>query len=284
MAKNYAIYISSLILFAAVGVISSYISLTPVQIALTRTFFGFITIVAVFLLLRQKLHIFQYKKDAFMVILSGIFMGLNWICLFQGYARIGVGVTILSCYCGPVLVMMLSPLLFKEKLTAVKIAGFAVVFIGVILINGKIVVNGGDLLGVLACVMAAITFALLVICNKFSTHIVGLENSVVQLGSSFVTALICALIQGQAFFTVAAGEWPYVLLMGVIITGIGCFLYFLGINRLPIQSVSVCGYIEPLTSVIFAAVILGERMDIARIVGGVMILGGAVFAELRRTH
>lgn len=284
MAKNYAIYISSLILFAAVGVISSYISLTPVQIALTRTFFGFITIVAVFLLLRQKLHIFQYKKDAFMVILSGIFMGLNWICLFQGYARIGVGVTILSCYCGPVLVMMLSPLLFKEKLTAVKIAGFAVVFIGVILINGKIAVNGGDLLGVLACVMAAITFALLVICNKFSTHIVGLENSVVQLGSSFVTALICALIQGQAFFTVAAGEWPYVLLMGVIITGIGCFLYFLGINRLPIQSVSVCGYIEPLTSVIFAAVILGERMDIARIVGGVMILGGAVFAELRRTH
>ena len=284
MVKNYAIYISALLLFATVGVIGANISLTPVQIVLTRTFFGFITIAGVFLLMRQKLHIFQYKKDTLMVLLSGIFMGLNWICLFQGYARIGVSITILSCYCGPVLVMLLSPLLFKEKLTPAKIAGFAVVFIGVILLNGKIAVSGGDLLGVLACILAAVTYAFLVICNKFSTHIVGLENSVVQLFSSFATVLICALIQGQAHFAVPSGEWPYILLLGIVVTGVGCFLYFLGINRLPIQSVSVCGYIEPLCSVIFAAVLLGERMAIAQVLGGGMVLGGAIFTEIKRTH
>lgn len=58
------------------------------------------------------------------------------MCLYEGYVRIGVGMASLLYYCGPVIVMALSPLLFHERLTRAKLLGFAAVFAGAVLILG----------------------------------------------------------------------------------------------------------------------------------------------------
>ena len=55
------------------------------------------------------------------------------MCLYEGYVRIGVGMASLLYYCGPVIVMVLSPLLFHERLTRAKLLGFAAVFAAVLL-------------------------------------------------------------------------------------------------------------------------------------------------------
>ena len=55
------------------------------------------------------------------------------MCLYEGYVRNGVGMASLLYYCGPVIVMVLSPLLFHEQLTHAKLLGFAAVFAAVLL-------------------------------------------------------------------------------------------------------------------------------------------------------
>ena len=77
---------------------------------------------------------------------------------------------------------------------------------------------------------------------------------------------------------------PYIkylsaLLLGVVNTGFGCWLYFSSIGALPVQTVSVCGYLEPLSAVFFSVLLLHEVLTPARWIGAAMILGGAMLAE-----
>lgn len=66
---------------------------------------------------------------------------------------------------------------------------------------------------------------------------------------------------------------------GVVNTGFGCWLYFSSIGALPVQTVSVCGYLEPLSAVFFSVLLLHEALTPARWIGAAMILGGAMLAE-----
>lgn len=72
---------------------------------------------------------------------------------------------------------------------------------------------------------------------------------------------------------------PWVLFLGIANTGIGCLLYFLSIGNLPVQTVAVTGYLEPLSAVIFSVLFLHEYMGIIQIAGMICIIGGAVWSE-----
>lgn len=73
-----------------------------------------------------------------------------------------------------------------------------------------------------------------------------------------------------------------ILWIGIINTGLGCFLYFSSISSLPAQTVAVCGYLEPLSAVLFSALILHETMLPLQILGATLILGGSLMFHTKR--
>ena len=68
-------------------------------------------------------------------------------------------------------------------------------------------------------------------------------------------------------------------MLGLLNTGIGCYFYFSSIGKLPVQSVAVCGYLEPLSAVAFSVLLLHENLLPVQLIGAVLIIGGAVFSE-----
>jgi len=82
-------------------------------------------------------------------------------------------------------------------------------------------------------------------------------------------------------FAISISSWSPVLWLGLINTGLGCFFYFSSIGKLPAQSVAVCGYIEPLSAVLLSAIVLKERMMPLQFLGAALIIGGALYGELR---
>lgn len=50
-----------------------------------------------------------------------------------------------------------------------------------------------------------------------------------------------------------------ILILGLINTGIGCYFYFSSIGDLPVQSVAICGYLEPLSAVFFSTILPNEK-------------------------
>ena len=83
-----------------------------------------------------------------------------------------------------------------------------------------------------------------------------------------------AVRRGLVFRT--GGSLGWLLLLGVVNTGLGCLLYFSSIGALPVQTVAILGYLEPLSAVVFAALFLHEQLQPAELCGAALILGGAV--------
>ena len=128
--------------------------------------------------------------------------------------------------------------------------------------------------------LSAVMYAVMVICNKKAEVITGLENSTLQLVTAFLTvAVFVGVKQGYAMEISRESILP-ILILGLMNTGIGCWLYFSSIGRLPVQTVAICGYLEPLSAVVFSLVFLRESMLPLEALGAVLILGGAVFGEL----
>ncbi len=276
-------YLSALLLFGLNGIVASHIALNSYEIVFLRTLIGSVLLLFLFLLSKGRFHIKEYKKDTLFITLSGIAMGTSWMFLYEAYQQIGVSLSSLLYYCGPVIVMILSPLIFKEKLTFPKIVGFATVLVGILLVNGNAVDGNINTWGLFCAAMSAITYFFMVTLNKQAKNITGMENSVIQLIISFLTVGIFMLIKQGIIINVPANAWFWVLVLGVVNTGIGCYLYFSPLSKLPVQTVAVCGYLEPLSAVVFAAILLGEKMTLIQVVGAACIIGGAMIGELIKT-
>jgi drug/metabolite transporter (DMT)-like permease len=178
--------------------------------------------------------------------------------------------------------MILSPVIFKEKMTAVKLLGFLSVVLGMFCVNRQSILQGTVSWGLVFGILSAFMYAVMVIFNKKAASITGLENPMWQLITSFITvAVFLGLKQGFSVH-IAPGNLIPILLLGIVNTGIGCYFYFSSIDKLPVQTVAILGYLEPLSALFFSAAFLGETLSFLQLIGAVLILGGAAFGELFR--
>ena len=276
-------YLMALLMFGTNGIVASHISLSSYEIVLLRTLIGSLFLIAIYFITGCKLSFYKNKKQSAFLAVSGIAMGASWMFLYEAYAQIGVSISSLLYYCGPVIVMALSPLLFNEKLTLLKIVGFIAVLTGIFLVNGNV---SGQLnkWGILCGLMSAVMYSFMVICNKKAKDITGLENSMLQLLVSFLTsAVFVGIKQGYAMDIQAESVLPIVIL-GLVNTGVGCYFYFSSIDRLPVQTVAVCGYLEPLSAVMFSSLLLNEQLTTLQIIGAILIIGGAICGEFKKIN
>lgn len=281
MKKAYMKYILGLLLFGSNGVVASAIHLSSYEIVLLRSVIGGLLLVLLFFASGNRITALRHKRDLFFVILSGIAMAADWLLLFEAYAQIGVSLGMLINYCGPAIVIALSPVVLKEKITRPKVIALAASLTGACLISGQAAVSGISAWGLICAALSAAAYAVMVLSNKMAEDVSGTENAVLQLLSTAVTvALFVGWRQGFRI-EIASLDWLPVLWLGMVNTGIGCFLYFSSIGQLPAQSVAVCGYIEPLSAVLLSALVLGETMSGVQVLGAVMIIGGALYGELK---
>lgn len=279
MKRVYLKYFLALLLFGSNGIVASCISLNSYEIVLLRSLLGSAMLIAIFVLTGRKLTALQNKKDLLFIALSGVAMAADWLFLFEAYAQIGVSLGMLINYCGPAIVVVLSPVLFKERVTWQKCVALVAALIGAFLISGQAVVKGISIWGLVCAGLSALSYAVMVICNKMSKQVVGMENATLQLFFAFVTVAVFAGCRQGFYMEIARGDWFPILWIGLLNTGASCYFYFSSIGCLPVQTVAICGYLEPLSAVMLAVFFLHETMLPLQIVGALFIICGALFGE-----
>ncbi len=281
MKTSYLKYIFALLLFGSNGIVASLIHLSSYEIVLLRTLIGSLLLIAIFFIAREKLTFYKCKTQSIFLAVSGIAMGTSWIFLYEAYDEIGVSLASLAYYCGPVIVMILSPILFGEKLTNLKVCSFLVVLVGIFLVNGTAFENGVSVWGLACGLLSAVCYSLMVMFNKKAKDITGLENSMLQLFVAFLTVAIFVGTKQGYRMQIDTQSIILILVLGLLNTGIGCYFYFSSIGKLPVQAVAICGYLEPLSAVVFSVIFLKETMLPIQIIGAVLIIGGAILREMR---
>ncbi len=282
-AKPLRMLIASMVIFGTVGIFRRWIPLPSATVAAARGVVGGVFLLALSALRRQKLSGAAIRRNLAPLLYSGAAMGANWIALFEAYRFTTVAAATLCYYMAPVLVILCSPLVLKEKLTARKGLCAAAALLGMALVSG--VLNGGraegDLRGALLALLAAALYASIVLVNKRMRPMPANDRTVVQLLTAGVVVLPYALLSGghgAASFDLRAG----LLLAAVCFlhTGVAYALYFGSVEHLPGHTLALLSYIDPVVAVLLSALLLRERLTLLTVLGAVLILGAAVIGEM----
>ncbi|RGT70979.1 EamA family transporter [Ruminococcus sp. AF18-22] len=276
----YGIYIMALLIFGTNGIFASHISLASSQIVLLRTFIGGIMLTCL-VLFCGGFDKDRVQREWMPILLGGVALGLNWITLFEAYRVLNVSLATLIYYVGPILVLLFSPIFFREKLTGRKLISVIIVASGLLCISGSIVVTGMNTWGLVFAVISAILYAALIVINKQISHTSGLQTAAIELDVAFVVVLVYTLCT-LGFPYLKGNDLPYIAAIGFINTGLAYLLYFSGLQKLSGQSVALISYLDPVSALLFSAFLLHEVMTPVQIVGAVLIIGGAMFGEIKK--
>ena len=275
----YGIYVLAMLIFGTNGYLVAHISIQSSQIVLLRTLIGG-TLLTVLVFLRGGFDREAIRAEWKTLILGGMALGLNWVALFEAYRLLNVSLATLIYYAGPMLVLLFSPLLLHEKLTAWKLGAVIVVAGGLVCISGSIALSGMNSVGLLTAAASALFYASLIVFNKRIVRTPGLQTAGIELDVAFVVVLIYLLLTAGLPHPVAS-DLPYIAVIGLVNTGLAYLLYFSGLQKLPGQSVALISYIDPVSALLFSAVLLHEVLTPVQLVGAVLIIGGAMLGELR---
>lgn len=277
--------IISMLIFGSIGIFVKNINLSSTGVAFIRAVVGSLFLIGTGFIIKQKFSYKAVKKNILLLILSGAAIGFNWILLFQAYKYTTISVATLSYYFAPVFVVILSPVVLKEKLTLRKIAAIAGAMIGLffILDTGTSASQNdyNHTVGILYGLSAAVLYASVILMNKFIKDLSGFETTLIQLFMAAVALLPAVFLEGNfRIKELGLKTWSLVLIVGIIHTGIAYFIYFTSMKKIKAQSIAILSYIDPISAVIFAALFLGEGMTILQVIGGILILTSSFISEI----
>lgn len=275
--------IVSMAVFGTLGLFVRNISVSSAELALYRAVMAAVLLSGYLLIIRKPIPFKEITKELPLLIASGVAMGFNWILLFEAYKYTTVSTATLSYYFAPVIVTLVCPFLFKEKMNIKKWLCFIMSTLGIVLITGltDISFSSRHFIGILFGLGAACLYATVILLNKYIKGVAGLHRTVLQFYAAVIVLLpyVC-LTSGFSIGGLTDIGWINLLIVGLIHTGITYCLYFSSLKELPGQEAAILSYIDPLVAVIISVTILGEAMTVWQILGGILILGFTLWNEL----
>jgi len=282
--KSLAMIVASMLIFGSIGVFRRFIPLSSPFLAFSRGLIGGLVILAFMKLKGAGAGGRPDLRQSLRLALTGAVIGANWILLFEAYSHTTVAVATLCYYMQPTIVVLLSPLFFKERLTLRKAACAAVAIIGMVMVSGVIgsrELQGGNMRGVLLGLGAAVLYAVVVLMNKGIRGVDAYRKSVIQLLAAGMVMIPYLLLTGGFSRVELHGSvLPLLLIVGIVHTGLAYLLYFGSMDGLRVQSIAILSYIDPVSALFFSALFLKEPLGVPCIIGAVLIIGSAIVSEL----
>ena len=286
--KNKIKIISSMFIFGSIGIFVRNINLPSIEIAFLRAVIGSLFLLCAGLIMKQKISVKLIKENILILTLSGVAIGFNWVLLFQAYKYTTISNSTLSYYFAPIFVLMLAPIILKEKLTIIKILCVIVAMSGLFLIvsTGSTNITGSynHIIGIMYGLSAAVLYASIILMNKFIKNLSGFESTLIQLSIAGLVLLPIIIYRGNIHVSkISSIAWIFILIVGILHTGIAYLMYFSSIKQLKGQSIAILSYIDPISAVILASIFLGESITLVKIIGGLLILGSTFISEILET-
>ncbi len=277
----------AMFIYGTIGIFVKYIPMPSAVVSMFRGMIGAPFLLLLLLFKKSKISWKAIKANLVRLIILGTMLGVNWIFLFEAYRYTSVATATLCYYLAPIFIVVVSPFVFKEKMTLKKVLCIAGALVGMVFVSG-VVQNGlptlGEIKGILLGIGAAVLYAAIVVNNKKLHDISGYDRTIAQLVVSAVVLLPYNLICGNMEnLTFAPLTIILLVVVGIVHTGLSYYLYFGAMDKLDAQTLAILSYIDPAVAIILSALILRERIGLFDIIGAVLILGSAAISEYTPT-
>ena len=226
-------------------------------------------------------------KDPFAILTLG-FMGyyLASILDFEGLTYVSAQLERLTLFTYPVMVALLSWLIFAEKITKRVWVSLFFTYAGIVFLYSYETSSGNKsiAIGTSLVFLAALSFSFYVIFSK---------AYIMRLGSMFFTAV--AMLSSTLFvlihffithkvddLTVSLTVWVFAALLGIVSTLIPSFLVSEAVSRIGGTKTSIAGSVGPVFTVLLAVLILGEDFGLPHFLGMTLVVIGVFVLDARK--
>jgi drug/metabolite transporter (DMT)-like permease len=234
-------------------------------------------------------HIQEFKRsggDYPTFILLGIISSLHFVFFVLAVQKTFIANALILVNTAPILVLLLAPIFLRETIRFVDVVCVAVTFTGAGIIVGfdKIMFRPDHLLGDFCALGSAFCYALYVILARRLRQIY--SSAVIMfwffgLGAIFLW-MGGIIAHNQFFFTPSKISLLFLLLLGILPTGIGHFSYNFSLKYIPATKASTIVLLEPVCGTLFALIFLSEIPPAASFLGIIIALAGISIASLTR--
>jgi drug/metabolite transporter (DMT)-like permease len=270
-----------MILWGSLGVFTRAIPLPALTLAFLR---ALIALPVLFIAMKikksdQPIRWTLYKP----YILSGILLGFGWLTLFYGYKHTSISSAVIIYNMCPVYVMLAAPAILKERITKSQVITIFSSFLGLFLIVGNNLLAGYGFMGMLLSALSGMMYAIIVLINRSIKNRINNETATfVQVFMAMIVLLPFAVMNGNIADVIALDSKAiiYILLLGILHTGVAYLLFFSVYEHMKSVDIVTYSYLEPLFSIIFSVIFIGEALTFVQVVGGVLILGSTYIGEI----
>ncbi len=253
------------------------VSITAVRSLITAILLG------LFLLFYDK-SLFRIKiKDIWTFFGMGVisFSFFN-ICYFQSMRYNSLGTACILLYTAPIFVMLLSAVLFKERLTPIKLVCLGLSVMGCVLISG--IGGTASVLGLLFGIGSGFGYALYSI---FSVYALRRNHFFTSIFYAFVLSALCLAPfcnWGKVVQTTMQTPTMGILLLGiaVVTTVLPYILYTWGLKAVPAGEASVIACVEPLVANLVGLIAFNQTPTVFSVIGILLILTAVILLGLQK--
>ena len=257
----------------------------PLEVAQTRITTGLV-FVGLYILLFNR-NLFKVKlKDIWCFLGTGIVSLLLFsTCYFSALNYTSLAVAAILLYTAPFFVMLLSLVLFKEKMNGKKVLALLLAFSGCVLVSGV----GGDTAfswkGILLGLGSGFFYALYSIFGRYA-----INRGYGAWTMTFYTFLFCSV--GCAFLSdwqvigsvmsASGSNILWVLGLGFVTAFLPYVLYSTGLEHMESSKASILASVEPVVSALFGVFVFHERLTLWGILGIAMVLGAIIVLNVKQ--
>lgn len=256
----------------------------PLEVAQTRITTGLI-LVGLYILLFNRSQFKVKLKDIWCFLGTGIISLLLFsTCYFSALNYTSLAVAAILLYTAPFFVMLLSLLLFKEKMNSKKVLALILAFTGCVLVSGV----GGDTVfswkGILLGLGSGFFYALYSIFGRYA-----INRGYGAWTMTFYTFLFCSI--GCAFLSdwqVIGGVMAesganilWVLGLGFVTAFLPYVLYSTGLEHMESSKASILASVEPVVSALFGVFVFHETLSLWGVLGIAMVLGAIIVLNVK---
>jgi len=193
---------------------------------------------------------------------------------FSALEHASAGLVALLLYLHPVIVALLARAVFGHALRPVQLVAIALAVIGAALTVGN--ANDGSPLGIAFGVATAAIYAVYILTGSaLSKETSPIASTAVIVTAAGAVFALTAAVRGVRL-PGTAGGWAAVIAIAVVCTVAAVALFLAGLERLGPVRATIYSTVEPVFTVVLAALVLGEEVTLLRAGGGALVLGGVL--------
>jgi len=226
------------------------------------------------MLLSKRMRLPKGRGMIMLVAMGAVGYAGQAFSFFTALTYASAGLVALLLYTYPAIVTILSRLVFKHPLTRIQITAVAIALAGTVFIIGK--AGDGKPLGIFFGLLAALIYSVYILTgSRFPKDVTPTASTTVIVSSAAVVYLAVVVVKGFHPPTTGTG-WAAVLAIAVFCTVLAILFFFEGLERIGPVRASVSSTVEPVFTLLLAAVVLGERITLTRVLGGALIVGAVI--------